>query len=124
MKKTITIIIGLFAIMCISSSAHAAAASWTQAAAGGGLTVGETASAGAFSFAPSPGVLINGASDLTVYCILSGNAKAGADAIVYNVWSAGGQVAQLAVDLSGAPAAGDLGTPDANGGMVGGFVTK
>lgn len=121
MKKAITIIIGFFAVMCFSTSVYAAAATWTQAAAGGRLTVGSTGATGDFTFEPSPGVIIEGLSDITVYCILTGNSKAGADAIVYNMWSAGGQVAQSAVDLSSAT---DLGTPTDDGTMVSGFLTK
>ena len=121
MKKAITIIIGFFAIVCFSNNVYAAAATWAQTSAGTQVTVGSTGSTGDFSFNPSPGVLVTGASDITVYCILTGNSKAAADAIVYNVWSAGGQVAQKAVDLSTSTT---LGTAKTDGSMAATFATK
>lgn len=121
MKKTITIIISIFAIMCLSNNVFAAAATWTQASAGAQLTVGSTGAASDFVYNPSPGVIIEGASDITVYCILTGNAKAAANAIAYCVASNSGQVAQQSVDLTTAT---DLGTPTADGTIVSGFVTK
>ena len=120
MKKAIITIISFFAIMCFSNNVYAAAATWAQASAGATVTVGST-TANAFSFAPSPGVLVSGASDLTVYCILTGNSKAAADALVYNVASGSGQVAQKSVDLTTSTT---LGTPTTTGVLVTGFVTK
>ena len=107
MNKAIITMIGIFAILGFSNSAYAAAATWTQSAAGAQVTIGSGTTQLAYD--PSPGVLVEGASDIAVYCILTGNSKAGADAMVYNVASASGAVGQKSVDLSTAT---DLGTPD------------
>lgn len=121
MKKTITIIIGFFAIMCLSSSVYAAAATWAQASAGANVTVG--AGSTQLTFTASPGVLVNGASDILVYCILTGNSKAGTNAIVYNVTSGNGKVAQKAVSAALTDLA-SLGTPTDTGLIVDGFTTR
>ena len=121
MKKAIITMIGFFAILGFSNSAYAAAATWAQTGgAGTQVTIGATGSQ--LTFNPSPGVIVEGASDITVYCILTGNSKAGADAIVYNVASASGAVAQKPIDLSTATTTGE--TPTTNGTLIGGFTTK
>ena len=121
MNKAIVSIIGFFAILVFSNSVYAAAATWAQTG-GAGTTVTIGATGSQLTFNPSPGVIVEGASDITVYCILTGNSKAGADAIVYNVSSASGAVAQKAIDLSTATTFGE--TIKTDGTLVTGFTTK
>ncbi|NWH06410.1 hypothetical protein [Desulfobacter latus] len=121
MRKTIITIVAFFAILVFSNSAYAAAATWAQSGAGKQVTIGSDAST-QLAYDPSPGVLIEGASDIAVYCILTGNSKAGADAMVYAVASATGDVGQDPVDLSGTSP--DLGTPTTNGTIPSGFTSK
>lgn len=119
MKKTITIMIGLFAIICFSNNVYAAAATWTQSEAGADVTIGSGTNN--VTFSASPGVIVEGANDITVYCILTGNSKAAANAIAYCVASNSGKVAQRALDLTTST---DLGTPTTDGTLVSGFETK
>ena len=115
--------IAFFAILVFSNSAYAAAATWSQTG-GAGTTVQIGTGTNNLTFDPSPGVLITGASDISVYCIISGNIKAGSDAIAYSVASGSGAVGQDAISLSATSTVSDLGTPDTNGGIASGFTTK
>ncbi len=122
MKKTITIIIGLFAIMWFSGSVYAAAITWNNGTTGGtAVTIGSGTTS--LSFDASPGVMISGGNDITTYCIITGNAKAGSNAIAYAVASGSGEVGQDAIDLS-TPAVATLGTPTTNGTLPASFSTK
>lgn len=115
---------GFFAIMCFSSSAYAATITWNNYTAAGGATLTVGTAATSITFSASPGVIINGSNTLINYCILTGNIKAGADAIAYNVASGSGRVAQRAVNLSTATDATALGTPNATGDLLSTFTTK
>ena len=122
MKKTITIIISFFAIMCFSNSVYAAAITWNNGATGGAtVTIGATGTQ--ITYDASPGVIISVGNSITTYCILTGNAKAAADAIAYAVSSGSGSVGQDAIDLT-TPAVATLGTPTTTGLLPSTFATK
>lgn len=116
MKKTITMIVSLFAIMSFSTSAWAAS-TWSASPAGGGGTITIGGTTDGFSYTPSPGVVIQGANDDTAYTIVTANTKAGASAMGYSVCSALGGVAQKALTL-----AADATSPGATLGTTGQYA--
>ena len=121
MKKTITIIIGLFAIMCFSSSVYATVITWNNGATGGAVTIGTTGTT--LTYTSSPGVIVSGSNNTTVYCIVTGNGKAGTSAMAYTVGSDFSTVGQDAVDLS-TPAVATVGVPTSDGTMPTAFASK
>ncbi len=94
MKKTIIIMMGFLAIMCLTSSVYAG--TWAQSSAGGPVTVTAATPANypTLTFNPSPGILIDGANTATAYGIVSASNKAGTDCIAYNLVSGNGVVYQ------------------------------
>lgn len=100
MKKTITIIIGFFAIMCFTGSVYAATSA--QTAAGGVVTVtpATVADFPVLTFQPSPGVLVDVVTTATAYGIVSASAKSGTDGIAYNMISGNGIIYQDPISLA------------------------
>ncbi len=122
MKRTITIMISLFAIMCLSGTVFAAEVTTnnnSSATGGGSITIGSGTNTLTINL--SPGVLISVNNDISDYCIITGSRKAGDSAIQYCVASGVSSIGQLAKDLSGTAT---LDTPTSDGTLASSFTTQ